>query len=457
MSYDIGTIFIVMMENRSFDHMLGHLHEANPAVDGVRRNDASWLADHANRYNGGVYPLRKGGHPEARIAGDPPHGRGAIATQMGAQGAAGFAMDGFVESYARAGEHPQIDAQHPPAVMHWFDRADVPVTSFLASQFAICNRWFSALPAGTQPNKMMAMGGTTLLDGNAFPLPNQRLVYDWLNERQIRWRVYHDGLPFFAMMPKWTLKTRFDSHFRSFDKLANDLAHADPASFPQVVFIEPTYSAAPHTGRSNDDHAPDGVAEGQGFLQRVYAAVSAVPAIWSRSLTIVTYDEHGGFYDHVSPPRVTTTPPPGGSYAPFGTLGVRVPALVISPYVQPGTVHDGVLDHTSILKLLGSRFGGQYGYDEPVKSRPVGNVLDVLNNPGGRSAPPLPAIAHLKALKAAFADAGEAGRVPGTQAQDDLERAFQSAIDEMRKGPASPDGKFDELLAAFPPETAGMQ
>jgi phospholipase C len=375
---------------------------------------------------------------------------------MGAEGAGGFALDGFVASYARAKEQPRIDPAHPPAAMSWFDRDEVPVISFLASQFAVCNRWFASLPAGTQPNKMMAMGGTTLLDTNNVPLPNQRLVYNWLNERRISWRVYHDGLPFFAMMPRWCDNTVFDKRFRSFGKMARDLASADPAKFPRVVFIEPKYSSAPHLGNANDDHAPGGVARGQDFLREIYEAISSAPAIWSRSVTIITYDEHGGFYDHVSPPKIPTHAPPGGQYTPFGSLGMRVPAVVVSPYVQAGTVYDQVLDHTSILKFLGSLFGGPYGYEEPVNSRPVGNVLDVLNNaPGGRAAPALP-VAQKASLWSALEAAPPTGRVPGSLPDDELERAFQAALDEIRKGPADPEGKFDDLLAAFPRETAGL-
>jgi phospholipase C len=454
MSYDVGTVFIVMMENRSFDHMLGHLHASNPAVDGIRRDDPAWLSAHSNRHEGQSYQLRQSRTPDDKLPGDPPHGRDAFELQLGAGAPGAFALDGFVANYAKAKERPRIDPAHPPAVMDWFDSDDVPVLSFLASQFAVCNRWHAALPAATQPNKMMAMGGATLLDHNQKGLPKQRLVYDWLEDVETPWRVYFDGLPFFAMMPNWSHVVVHDRRFRKFERFAADLAAADPASFPRVVFIEPCYTSSPQFGTANDDHAPNGVARGQAFLRKVYEAIAASP-LWSRSVTIITYDENGGFYDHVSPPAVTTNPPPGGNYRPFQTLGLRVPTVIVSPYVRAGTVSNTLFDHTSILKMLGSLFGGQYGYEYPVNARPVGNAIDVLNNPGGRAAPRMHHGSAEKAFEALgeFAPAG--GRVPGTLPSDDLETSFQMALDEIRKTP-DPEGKFADLLAAFPPLTDGL-
>jgi phospholipase C len=454
MSYDVGTVFIVMMENRSFDHMLGHLHASNPEIDGIRRDDPEWLAAHSNKHAGETYPLRQSRTPGEMLPGDPPHGRKAFELQLGAGEPSAFALDGFVANYAKAEERPRIDRAHPPAVMDWFDRDDVPVLSFLASQFRVCNRWHAALPAGTQPNKLMAMGGSTLLDHNQKGLPNQRLVYDWLEDVGTPWRVYHDGMPFFAMMPNWAPVVGRDQPFRKFERFAADLAAADPASFPRVVFIEPCYTSNPQLGTANDDHAPNGIARGQAFLRKVYEAIAASP-LWSRSVTVITYDENGGFYDHVSPPAVVTDPPPGANYQRFETLGVRVPAVIVSPYVRAGTVSNTLFDHTSILKLLGSLFGGQYGYEHPVNARPVGNAIDVLNNPGGRPAPRMPRASAGNAFAAREELAPAGGRVPGTLPSDDLEISFQMALDEIRKT-GDPEGKFSDLLAAFPPLTAGL-
>jgi hypothetical protein len=148
---------------------------------------------------------------------------------------------------------------------------------------------------------------------------------------------------------------------------------------PQVIFVEPTYQDSPHTGRSTDDHAPAGISDGQQFLMEVYKTVTANSAFWKSALLIVDYDEHGGFFDHVSPPLIPTNPPGGAEWsAPFKSLGVRTPAFIISPFVSPGAVSHNLLDHTSVLKLLGEKFGtGSYSPD--VDSRPVSSISHVLD------------------------------------------------------------------------------
>ena len=159
-----------------------------------------------------------------------------------------------------------------------------------------------------------------------------------------------------------------------------------------MIFIEPIYSDAPHVGPACDDHAPAGIKAGQEFLFEAYRALRRSRDVWRRSVMVVTYDEHGEFFDHVSPPAVVTEPPPNAFYTDrFESLGIRVPAMVISPFVKPGSVHHGVLDHTSILKFIGEVFGGGHGYSAAVDARPVGSVMDVLDNPaGGRPPPPPP-------------------------------------------------------------------
>src|SRR4029077_797287 len=109
-------------------------------------------------------------------------------------------MDGFVTNYAAAKGANSLTAPNPPPVMGYFTSAEAPVTSFFAEQYAVCERWHSSLPAGTQPNRLMAMSGYSLIDRNQVPLPQQDLVYDWLSRRGVRWRVYHESMPFFAMM-----------------------------------------------------------------------------------------------------------------------------------------------------------------------------------------------------------------------------------------------------------------
>ncbi len=163
---------------------------------------------------------------------------------------------------------------------------------------------------------------------------------------------------------------------------------------------------------------------------------------------IVIYDEHGGFFDHVSPPAIRTDPPTGISYRGFETLGVRVPAFIISPFVKPKTVFNRILDHTSILKFIGRKFGDGEGYSELVDKRPVGNVSDILNEPNLRSAVAVPSLTQYLEKQTP-----SVGYIPGTAPNTPNKNAFKKALDAIEDHPDRPNGKFDHLLASFSTKT----
>jgi phospholipase C len=392
----IKTIVVVMMENRSFDNLLGYLcldpHNRKD-VEGLG-NTPEWQDKVSSVYNGINYRPFLLTDPYDVIDADPPHERDPIATQMGAAVNGTFPMNGFVTNYATAKGAKPLTAGSLPPVMGYFAAEQAPVTDFFAQKFAICDHWFSALPAGTQPNRLMAMSGFSNIDVNRDILPDQDLVYDWLTRNGVRWRVYHEDIPFFALMPRWIPDILRGEHFRPFAELYHDVQNEPPSEFPQVIFIEPTFTDAPHIGPSGDDHAPSAIKGGQEFLLEVYRSMARVPDVWSGTVMVVTYDEHGGFFDHVSPPALQTDPPAGALYQRgFETLGVRVPAFVISPLVNSKTVFNDRLDHTSILKLIGQKFGKNGSYSDLVDKRPVGSVWDVLNSPDSqRAAPAIPSL-----------------------------------------------------------------
>ena len=162
---------------------------------------------------------------------------------------------------------------------------------------------------------------------------------------------------------------------------------------------------------------------------------------------VVTYDEHGGFFDHVSPPALRTDPPQGAPYKRgFDTLGVRVPSFVISPFVTPKTVFKQLLDHTSILKFIGQKFGNGGSYSNLVDQRAVGSVLDVLNRSNPQPAPAIPSLVPYLQKQPAIA-----GFTPGTVPTAPIPQGFQIALDDIRTHPQNTQGKFDDLLAQFPP------
>jgi len=256
----------------------------------------------------------------------------------------------------------------------------VPILDFFARNFRICDHWFSPLPASTQPNRLMAMAGYSLIGGNLNELPYHVLAYDWLKTHGVSWRVYHQGFfPFFSIMPRWLPEIATSDKFREFDRFATDMELESDDTFPQVIFIEPVYTDAPHAeAEGTDDHSPSSVTGGQRLMLDVYSGLLR-SRHWNNSMLIVTYDEHGGFFDHVQPLPVETSPR-AGQYAPFPTTGIRVPAVIVSPFVSRGSVCNANFDHTSILRFLGQKFGMGGGYSPEVDKRAlVGSVADILD------------------------------------------------------------------------------
>jgi phospholipase C len=370
----IDIVVIVMMENRSFDHLLGYLRL--PAfgglqVDGIR-DDQNWLRANANP---GLPPDNFMYQPvalhELNIV-DSGHERSDVAAQMGPLQPSGiYPFKGFVQN-----------ARGDSNVMGYYDSAVVPIHDFFARNFCVCDRWFAPLSTGTQPNRLMAMSGSSEIDvnvSNPVDFPDQQLAYDWLSMRNVPWRVYHQGFfPFFSMMPGWYPQMILSDNFRRFERLSTDFQLEPNATFPKVIFVEPKYTDAPHVGEGSDDHRPSSVLGGQHFLRDIYKTLISNKPRWLRTAMFVTYDEHGGFYDHVQPLPIVTKDPKG-RYADFVSTGPRVPGLVISPFTSAGQIFSGHLDHTSILKFLGQKFGSNSYSNEVDARNGVVSVLDTLN------------------------------------------------------------------------------
>jgi len=418
----IKRIFVLMLENRSFDHMLGYLSlKGALPVNGLRHP----LDPHTNTYNGQPYPLFP--LTSLRVP-DPLHDRQHIRIQID-----GGSMHGFVASYAI---NHAVSRDLPPPVMGYYTEAEVPITDFFARQFAVCDSWFAPFPTGTQPNRLMAMAGYSLIGDNEEPLPHHDLVYDWLTRSGVPWCVYHEEFPLFMMMHEWIPHIVMDgTHFRRLSDLPKDILNDD---LPQVVFIEPTYTDAPHYKEPSDAHPPSSISHSENFLRNVYLALVTAD-LWKDCVLIVTYDEHGGFFDH-EPPRPLPTPiPRDAEYGDqFMTTGLRVPALIVSPFVSAGRVYSDLLDHTSILKFLAERFrntanGGQYS--PVVEARPVGNLVAVFNClDAPRLDPPAPPPPPEYPLEATT-----------------IQRAFQAGVERMVKMyPSQAEVKFPELRLIGP-------
>jgi phospholipase C len=232
----IRNVIIVIMENRSFDHMLGYLSQqasgyANwHAIEGVRQ---ALAAGYVNRN-----PEGKPVAPESldlfwNAAFDPPHERDPVGTQLGAPSAQGvFPMDGFVRSYYEANRNTV-----EPGVVGYYGPREVATFDFFAKNFLVCDHWFAPLPTSTQPNRLMSLSGYALRDytSSVPDVADQNLVYDWLGGKA-PFAVYSEGHPFVCIIPARIPRVLSSGSFHNFDEL-------DPASLPPVTFIEPRSSS----------------------------------------------------------------------------------------------------------------------------------------------------------------------------------------------------------------------
>lgn len=344
---------VLMLENRSFDNLFGSLRYPGDVpfdgLTGLESNlDASGLA---HRVNGAP------GDPRALWLPDPDPGE--LFTDINEQifgnpdGTGPASMSGFVLSYAS--RLPVGSA--PDGIMHCFAPGDVPALTTLATAFGICDRWFASAPCQTWPNRFFAHTGTAGGYENNEPLHFPYLMPTIFNALDGSapggWRIYfHDFPQSLTLSDLWLHMDRF----RPFEDFLGD---AQAGRLPSYSFIEPRYF--PDVTWPNDMHPPHNVAYGDQLVKAVYDAVRASPC-WQTTLLVITFDEHGGCFDHVPPPgAVEPGPPAGGQTFRFDRFGVRVPAVVVSPYVAPGTVFRSALDqpfdHTSILKTLRKRFG----------------------------------------------------------------------------------------------------
>ena len=346
----IEHIFHLMMENRSFDHFLG----AIPGVDGI--NAASPRSNDERPGSSKSYAQEPGA--ARKMKPDPHHETKNTIRQI--NGGSLGSMGGFVHDFVT--EEPKSSVAARQEVMRYFADGTLPALHRLAKEFCVCDQWFSSVPGPTWTNRFFAHSGTSQgwVDMPHFPFLrklhkyDQTTVYDRLNERGVKWRIYAGDIPQSLVM----YNLRKKENRRNYSKMSHfyrDLQNATTGDgLPSYVFIEPTYLI---TGQ-NDQHPPHDVLKGDELIASVYNAIRANEAVWKKSLLIITWDEHGGFYDHVRPPMATPPDDKRHEYT-FDEYGVRVPAVLVSPWVTRGSVfraEQRVLDHTSVLRYLTDKF-----------------------------------------------------------------------------------------------------
>ncbi len=351
----IRHVVVLMLENRSFDHLLGDMIKVNPQIDGLPQNGKQ----RSNTASSTGHTYAQQAIAKSRLAFDLDHEHDSVMEQLGS---AATPMTGFVDSFLR--HDPQAkDPDDINQVMAYFPVGDtpaqdsLPVLHGLARQFLVCDKWFSSMPGPTWPNRFFVHSGTclghVLMPSREHPeymrVYSQETLYDRLGDQGKPWKIYHDGMPQSIVLTR--LLPRFiTSSYGSMDDFEQE-AKGAANDFPAYAFIEPAYFGA----NENDQHPPSDIGGGEQLIARVYNALRSNAELWQSTLLIVVYDEHGGFYDHVAPPA-TIAPDDQTSEYDFRRLGVRVPAILVSPWVDPGVCHT-VFDHTSILRYMCDKYG----------------------------------------------------------------------------------------------------
>ena len=360
-------IVVLMMENRSFDHMLGGLKAQDPRIDGLTGNETN------PDINNVAVRVQPQALYQSQLDPDPDHHFPAVDLQIFNNSNPRVAnMQGFVKSYF----NQLRDSNHSQKIMYYFKPDKLSILSTLAREFAVFNGWFSSIPGPTICNRAFAHYGTSFgqVSMDVFVIkPPYKSIYERMvnaNPKQSAKIYYYDDAS--STMEIVNLFQHQPELFGTYEQFISD---CENGSLPEYSFIEPNYNDHPGDSGAiiaSDQHPDHHVQEGERFIASVYNAIRDNPSLWRTTALLVVYDEHGGIYDHVVPPACT---PDGfsasandtgtGMEFKFDRLGVRVPAILVSPWVPKGTVVKGpyepggrTFEHASIPATVTKFFLG---------------------------------------------------------------------------------------------------
>ena len=313
----IDHIVVLMMENRSFDHMLGWLPGADGRQAGLTYTDETGAAFD-------TYPLAPDfqgcGHP------DPDHSYEGGRIQYN---------EGACDGWLRAGESDLY-------AIGYYTAADLPFFAGATRDWTTCDRFFSSVLGPTFPNRFYLHAGQTDRITNTFDISELPTIWDRLIDRKVSCRYYFSDAPFLGL---WGTKyVSISRHISSFFEACRT------GRLPEVSFVEPRFLES-STGLSTDDHPHADVRNGQAFQNLIYSAVTNSPA-WHNTMLVFIYDEWGGFFDHVPPPTAPTSAIDRAAGNADGRLGFRVPAIIVAPFARRGAVDSTTFDHTSVLRFI---------------------------------------------------------------------------------------------------------
>jgi len=331
-------IVVLMQENRSYDHYFGKLRKKSGPPHGTSNPDPL-----------GGDPIKPFHQKRYCETADLDHSWNGTHREFN-----NGAMNGFTTE--------NVDPTDPSGrrAMGFYTRKDLPFYYKLYKKFASGDRFFCSVLSQTFPNRYYLLAGTSFGHiNNAFPPAigvewTQRTIFNLLDEAvpPVTWKIYYSDLPFGALFAY--VFNRLGTNSAPVSQFAIDAA---AGTLPQVSFVDPSFVGE----TENDEHPPTNIQKGQAFVAGIVNAVLASPK-WSRTAMFITYDEHGGYFDHVPPPPAClpdAIPPdlnPGDEPGAFDNYGIRVPFVAISPYSKKNFVSHTVYDHTSVLRFIETRF-----------------------------------------------------------------------------------------------------
>jgi phospholipase C len=332
-----------MMENRSFDHYLGWLPGADGRQGGLSFTDENGVAHSTHHLT----------VPHGCGFNDPDHSYEGGRIELG---------DGTCDGWLRAGQNDEL-------CIGYFEAADLGFYGRAAREWTVCDRYFAAMMGPTFPNRFFLHSAQTDRKTTSVEkIAGMPAIWDRLAGKGVTGRYYYSDVPFTAL---WG--TKYLGISRS---IAEFYASAAAGTLPPVSFVEPGFLGEAIPGMSEDEHPLADIRLGQHFLGQVHDAVVSSPG-WERTVLVITYDEWGGFFDHVAP---TAGPDPNPDLG-AGLRGFRVPCVVISPRARRGHVAHGLYDHTSILKMIEWRFGLAPLTVRDAAARNLAEVLDFEHRP----------------------------------------------------------------------------
>jgi len=382
-------IVVLMMSGRSFDHMLGALKNQDARIDGLTGDESS------PDTTGESVKVRPDAQYQGQLDPEPDDEFRAVDQQI-FNGGAAATMQGFIASFFAQ----RRDVRHSHQILYYFKPEKLPVLTTLAREFAVFNRWFASVPGPGACNRAFAHFGSSFGHVGSdrwYPNPKFKSIFERLAAagRTAKIYYYDQASSTTALAHLLVNQPKF---FGTNDQF---IADCQAGRLPDYSFIEPNYSD--HEGSAglllaSDQHPDHHVLEGERFIASIYDAIRGNPMLWRSAALLVVYDAHGGIYDHVPPPSCV----PDGFEAPpsdtktgrpflFDRLGVRVPAILVSPWIAAGTVVEGrTFEHASIPATLTNwLLPGATDADRSTRERAADTFLDLLALPTMRADAPL--------------------------------------------------------------------